>query len=77
MVALVAFAVAAIAAITWMPYCPVWSLIYVAIAVMVIYGLAAHFDKEAVTEASRPPVEAASHRDCSLPLSPGGESHAP
>jgi hypothetical protein len=43
---IVASAIAAVTAITWMPYYPVWSLIYVAIAVMVIYGLAAHFDEE-------------------------------
>jgi hypothetical protein len=26
----------------WMPYYPVWSLVYVAIAVLVFYALAAH-----------------------------------
>jgi len=30
----------ALSAMTWMPYYPVWSLVYVAIAVMVIYALA-------------------------------------
>ena len=45
---IVASAIAAITAITWMPYYPVWSLIYVAIAVMVIYGLAAHFEEESL-----------------------------
>jgi len=29
-----------------MPYYPVWSLIYIAIAVMVIYGLSAHYDAQ-------------------------------
>jgi hypothetical protein len=42
---IVASAVAAITAVTWMPYYPVWSLIYVALAITVIYGLAAHFDE--------------------------------
>jgi hypothetical protein len=51
-VGIVASAIAAITAITWMPYYPVWSIIYVAIAVIVIYGLAAHFDEEAVTQGS-------------------------
>jgi hypothetical protein len=30
-----------------MPYYPVWSLIYIGIAVMVIYGLTAHFGEAA------------------------------
>ena len=38
---IVASAIAAITAITWMPYYPVWAFIYIAIAVVVIYGLAA------------------------------------
>jgi hypothetical protein len=50
-VGIVASGLAAIIAVTWMPYYPVWSLIYIGIAVMVIYGLAAHFDQEAITEA--------------------------
>ena len=51
-VGIAASAIAAITAITWMPYYPVWSLIYVAIAVMVIYGLSAHFDEEAIAQGS-------------------------
>ena len=31
--------IAALGAITWMPYFPVWSLVYVAIGIAVIYGL--------------------------------------
>jgi hypothetical protein len=27
------------------PYNPVWPLIYIAIAIMVIYGLSAHYDE--------------------------------
>ena len=38
---IVASAIAAITAVTWMPYYPVWAFIYIAIAVVVIYGLAA------------------------------------
>jgi hypothetical protein len=39
---IVAGAIACISAIWWMPYYPIWSLTYVAIGVLVIYGLAAH-----------------------------------
>ena len=37
----------AITAIWWMPYYPVWSLTYIAICVMVVYGLAVHGQREA------------------------------
>jgi hypothetical protein len=47
-VGIVVAALAAVIAITWMPYYPVWSLTYVGLAVLVIYGLSAHFDEEAV-----------------------------
>jgi hypothetical protein len=46
---IVAAAIGAITAVTWMPYYPVWSLIYVGIALMVIYGLGAHFGDKAAT----------------------------
>ena len=46
-VGIVAAALAAISAIFAMPYYPVWSLIYIAIAVMVIYGLSAHYSEQA------------------------------
>ena len=42
-VGILAASIAAITAVVWMPYYPVWSLIYIGIAVMVIYGLSAHF----------------------------------
>jgi hypothetical protein len=45
----VASAVAAITAISWLPYYPVWSLIYIAIAVLVIYGLVVHYDDAPAT----------------------------
>lgn len=41
-VGIFAGAFAAVSAIWWMPYYPVWSLTYVAIGVVVVYGLAAH-----------------------------------
>jgi hypothetical protein len=43
-------AVMAISAVWWMPYYPVWSLVYIFIGFLVIYGLAAHGGK--VTAAS-------------------------
>ncbi|HWS46853.1 MAG TPA: hypothetical protein VN636_13385 [Acidimicrobiia bacterium] len=39
---IVVVAVAGIASMAWMPYYPIWALTYVAIAILVIYGLAAH-----------------------------------
>ncbi|MGP8060547.1 MAG: hypothetical protein ACLP9C_13050 [Acidimicrobiales bacterium] len=39
-------AVAAISAIWWMPYYPVWSLTYIVIGVLVIYGLAVYGSRE-------------------------------
>jgi hypothetical protein len=41
-VGLVAAFIAALSAITWMPYYPVWSLMYVGLAVAVLYALARH-----------------------------------
>jgi hypothetical protein len=41
-IGIVAGAVLAISAFWWMPYYPVWSLTYVIIGVLVVYGLAAH-----------------------------------
>ncbi len=38
-VGLVAAAIGGLTAMTWMPYYPIWSLTYVAVAVMVIYAL--------------------------------------
>jgi hypothetical protein len=39
---IVVAALAAIGSMAWMPYYPIWALTYVAIALLVIYGLAAH-----------------------------------
>jgi hypothetical protein len=36
----IAATIGALSAITWMPYYPIWSLMYVGIAVMVFYALA-------------------------------------
>ena len=45
-VGIFAAVISALAAITWVPFYPVWSLIYVGIAIMVIYALAARFEEE-------------------------------
>ena len=45
-IGIVAAGLAAISAIFVMPYYPVWALIYIAIAIMVIYGLSAHYGEQ-------------------------------
>jgi hypothetical protein len=47
-IGIVAAGAAAITAVVWMPYYPVWSFIYIALAMLVIYGLLAHYREEAV-----------------------------
>jgi hypothetical protein len=44
-VGIVAAAIAAITAVTWLPYYPVWALVYVGLSLAVIYALTAHFDE--------------------------------
>lgn len=39
--------IGAISAIWWMPYYPVWSLTYIVICMLVVYGLAAHGQRQA------------------------------
>ena len=41
-IGILAGAILTITAIAWMPFYPVWSLIYVFVGIFVIYGLAAH-----------------------------------
>jgi hypothetical protein len=38
-IGIIAAAIAAVSAITWMPYYPIWSLTYIGLAVLVFYGL--------------------------------------
>ena len=45
----IAATIGALSAMTWMPYYPVWSLTYIAIGILVIYGLAAYGGREVVT----------------------------
>lgn len=51
-IGIIALALGAISAIFVMPYYPVWSLIYIAIAIMVIYGLSAHYGEQATAAES-------------------------
>jgi sulfite exporter TauE/SafE len=46
-VGIVGAAVAAITAATWLPYYPIWALVYIGLAVVIIYGLLTHFTQEA------------------------------
>ena len=45
-VGIIAAALAAISAMFVMPYYPVWSLLYIILAVMVVYGLSAHYSEK-------------------------------
>jgi hypothetical protein len=45
-VGLFAAAIGGLSAMTWMPYYPIWSLVYVTLAVLVFYALAAHGGRE-------------------------------
>jgi hypothetical protein len=46
-IGIIAAALGAISAMILVPYYPVWALIYIIIAALVIYGLAAHYGDEA------------------------------
>ena len=48
-IGIVAAGIAAITAVSWLPYYPVWSLIYIGLSVLVIYGLVAHFGEVETT----------------------------
>jgi hypothetical protein len=45
-VGIIAAAISALSAMAWMPYYPIWSLVYVFISVFVLYALAAHGGRE-------------------------------
>lgn len=47
-IGVVAAAIGGISAIWWMPFYPIWSLTYILIAALVIYGLIAHGEREEV-----------------------------
>jgi hypothetical protein len=42
-IGITAAAIEAISAIFWIPYYPVWAILYIILATMVIYGLTAHY----------------------------------
>jgi hypothetical protein len=45
-VGIIAASLGAISAIFVMPYYPVWALVYIVIAIMVIYGLSTHYGEQ-------------------------------
>ena len=47
-IGIIAGAIMAISAVWWLPYYPVWSLVYIFIGAMVVYALAAYGGREAV-----------------------------
>ena len=47
-IGIIGAAIGAFSAMTWMPYYPIWSLVYVAIAFFVLYGLAVYGGREAL-----------------------------
>ncbi len=47
-IGMIAGVIAAVSAVWWMPYYPVWSITYVGIGVLVVYGLAAYGSREVV-----------------------------
>ena len=47
-IGIIGSAVAAFSAMAWMPYYPIWSLVYVAIAFFVLYGLAVYGGRESL-----------------------------
>jgi len=47
-IGIIAGGILAISSIWWMPYYPVWSLAYIAIGILVIYGLVVYGGRDAV-----------------------------
>jgi len=47
-VGIIAAAIGVVSAIAWMPYYPVWSLVYIGMGVGVIYGLSVYGGREAL-----------------------------
>jgi hypothetical protein len=48
-IGILAAGIAAITAVSWLPYYPIWALIYIGLSVAVIYGLVAHFGEVETT----------------------------
>ncbi len=47
-IGIIAGGVLAVSAVWWLPYYPVWSLLYIAIGILVIYGLVVYGGRDAV-----------------------------
>ena len=45
-IGVIAAAIGGFSAMPWLPYFPIWTLIYITLAVLVIYGLLAHGARE-------------------------------
>ena len=41
-VGIIGAAIAGLSAVAWLPYYPIWSLLYIGIAVLTVYALVAH-----------------------------------
>lgn len=50
-IGIAAGAVLAVSAVWWMPFYPVWSAVYIAIGMLVVYGMCAYGSREALSQA--------------------------
>ena len=50
-IGIIAGAIIAISAVWWLPYYPVWSLLYIAMGILVIYGLVVYGGRQPADEA--------------------------
>lgn len=67
--------ITAITAIWWMPYFPVWSVMYVGIGALVVYALAAHGGRaKEARSAGAPPPARESAPDAGPTVRPGSSS---
>jgi hypothetical protein len=69
-VGVVAAAIGGLSAMVWLPYYPIWTLVYIAMAVMVLYALIAHggYEFETARETDRRSAPGPAAR----PLAPSG-----
>jgi hypothetical protein len=49
-IGIIAGGLLAISAIWWMPFYPVWALTYIALGILVVYGLVAHGGRDSVEQ---------------------------
>jgi hypothetical protein len=65
-VGIVAGAIGGLSGAVWLPYYPVWSLVYVGLSVLVVYALLAHFEPApSVAPPTTPPPDAQGQPDSS------------